>query len=48
VLQRPFELREPVEKIYFAMTRTKLLQEIENVKRTRFSIIVPNLKRKGQ
>jgi hypothetical protein len=30
-----------MEKIYFAMTRTKLLQEIENDKRTRFSIIVP-------
>jgi hypothetical protein len=41
VLQRLLGLRESVEKIYFVMTRTKLLQEIENDKRTRFSIIVP-------
>jgi hypothetical protein len=41
VLQRLFELREFVEKIYFTMERTKLLQEIENNKRARFSIIVP-------
>jgi hypothetical protein len=41
VLQRLFELCESVEKIYFTMARTKLLQEIENDKRTRFSIIVP-------
>jgi hypothetical protein len=46
VLQRLFGLRESVEKICFAMTRTKLLQEIENDKRTRFSIIVPYYKRK--
>jgi hypothetical protein len=36
VLQQLFELRESVEKVYFAMARTKLLQEIENDKRTRF------------
>jgi hypothetical protein len=41
VLQRLFELRESVEKIYFTMARTKLLQEIENDKRTRLSMIVP-------
>jgi hypothetical protein len=41
VLQRLFELRESVEKIYFAIARKKLLQEMENDKRTRFSIIVP-------
>jgi hypothetical protein len=41
VLQRLFELREYVEKIYFTIARTKLLQEMENNKRTRFSIIVP-------
>jgi hypothetical protein len=41
VLQQLFGLRESVEKIYFAMTRTKLLQKIENDKRTMFSIIVP-------
>jgi hypothetical protein len=41
VVQRLFELRESVEKIYFTMARTKLLQEIENDKRTRFSTIVP-------
>jgi hypothetical protein len=41
VLQRLFELRESVDKIYFTMARTKLLQEMENDKRTRFSIIVP-------
>jgi hypothetical protein len=28
VLQQLFELRESVEKIYFTMARTKLLQEI--------------------
>jgi hypothetical protein len=41
VLQRLFELRESMDKIYFTMARTKLLQEMENDKRTRFSIIVP-------
>jgi hypothetical protein len=41
VLQRLFELRESVEKIYFTIARTKLLQEMENDKRTRLSIIVP-------
>jgi hypothetical protein len=41
VLQRLFGLHESVEKIYFTMTKTKLLQEIENDKKTRFSIIVP-------
>jgi hypothetical protein len=41
VLQRLFELRESVEKIYITMARTKLLKEIENNKRTRFSIIGP-------
>jgi hypothetical protein len=41
VLQQLFELRESVEKIYFTMARTKLLQEIENNKRAKFSIIVP-------
>jgi hypothetical protein len=30
-----------VEKIYFTMTRTKLLQEIKNDKKTRFTLIVP-------
>jgi hypothetical protein len=41
VLQRLFGLRESVEKIYFTMTRTNLLQEIENDKKATFSIIVP-------
>jgi hypothetical protein len=41
VLQRLLGLRKSVEKIYFTMARMKLLQEIENDKRTRFSIIVP-------
>jgi hypothetical protein len=41
VLWRLFELRESVEKIYFTMARTKLLQKMENDKRTKFSIIVP-------
>jgi hypothetical protein len=41
VLQHLLELRESVEKIYFTIARTKLLQELENDKRTRFSIIVP-------
>jgi hypothetical protein len=41
VLQRLFGLRKSVEKIYFTMTKTKLLQGIENDKKTRFSIIVP-------
>jgi hypothetical protein len=41
VLQRLFGLRESVAKIYFTMTKMKLLQEIENNKRIRFSIIVP-------
>jgi hypothetical protein len=41
VLQQLLELRESVEKIYFTIARTKLLQELENDKRTRFSIIVP-------
>jgi hypothetical protein len=36
-----FELRESVEKIYFTMTRTKLLQEIKNGKETKFTSIVP-------
>jgi hypothetical protein len=36
VLQRLFGLRESVKKIYFAMTRTKLLQVIENDKRMVF------------
>jgi hypothetical protein len=35
-----------VEKIYYTMARTKLLQEIENDKRARFSMIVPYEKRK--
>jgi hypothetical protein len=30
-----------VEKIYFIMTRTKLLQEMKNDKRTKFSIVIP-------
>jgi hypothetical protein len=30
-----------VEKVYFFMTRTKLLQEIENGKKTRFTSVVP-------
>jgi hypothetical protein len=33
VLQQLFELRESLEKIYFTMARTMLLQEIENNKR---------------
>jgi hypothetical protein len=37
-----------VEKIYFTVARTKLLQEIENGKKTRFTIIVPYEKRKWQ
>jgi hypothetical protein len=41
VLQRLFGLRESVEKIYFTVVRTKLLQEIENGNKTRFTIIVP-------
>jgi hypothetical protein len=44
VLQRLFGLRESVEKIYFTMAKMKLLQEIENDKRTRFSIIVKKRK----
>jgi hypothetical protein len=36
-----FELRESVEKVYYTMARTKLLQEIENDKKTRLSMIVP-------
>jgi hypothetical protein len=36
-----FGLHESVEKIYFTMARTKLLQEIENGKKTMFTIIVP-------
>ena len=36
-----FGLRESVEKIYFTMAKMRLLQEIENDKRTKFSIIVP-------
>jgi hypothetical protein len=36
-----FELRESVEKIYFTMTRTKLLQEIKNDMKARFTLIVP-------
>jgi hypothetical protein len=43
VLQRLFGLRESVEKIYFTMAKMKLLQEIENDKRTRFSIIVKKM-----
>jgi hypothetical protein len=34
------ELRESVKKVYYIMTITKLLQEIEN-KRTRLSMIAP-------
>jgi hypothetical protein len=30
-----------MEKIYFTMARTKILQEMENDERTKFSIIVP-------
>jgi hypothetical protein len=41
VLQQFFGLRKSVERIYSAITRTKLLQEIENVKRARLSTIVP-------
>jgi hypothetical protein len=33
------ELRESVKKVYYIMTMTKLLQEIENSKRTRLSMI---------
>jgi hypothetical protein len=36
-----FELRKSVGKIYLTMTRTKLLQEIKNDKKTRFTLIVP-------
>jgi hypothetical protein len=35
------ELRESVKKVYYIMTITKLLQEIENNKRTRLSTIAP-------
>jgi hypothetical protein len=41
VLQQLFELRESMEKIYFTMARTNLLQEIGNNKRAKSSIIVP-------
>jgi hypothetical protein len=30
-----------MEKIYFTMARMKILQEMENDERTKFSIIVP-------
>jgi hypothetical protein len=40
-----FKLRESMEKLYFTMTRTKLLQEIKNDKKTRFTLIVPYLKK---
>ena len=36
-----FELRKSVGKIYFIMTRTKLLEEIKSDKDTRFISIVP-------
>jgi hypothetical protein len=35
-----------VKKVYYIMTMTKLLQEIENNKRTRLSMIASLLKRK--
>jgi hypothetical protein len=41
VLQRLFGPRESVDKIYFTMAKTKLLQEMENDKKTKFSITVP-------
>jgi hypothetical protein len=41
VFHRLFELRESVKKVYYTMTVTKLLQEIENNKRTKLSMIVP-------
>jgi hypothetical protein len=36
-----FELRGSVQKIYFTIARTMLLQEIKNDKKTRFTLIVP-------
>jgi hypothetical protein len=41
VLHRLFDLRESVKKVYYAMTMMKLLQEIENNKRTKLSMTVP-------
>jgi hypothetical protein len=41
VLQRLFGLRGFVDKIYFTMAKLKLLQEMENDKKTRFSITIP-------
>ena len=42
-----FELRKFVGKMYFIMTRTKLLQEIKSDKKTRFTSIVPYWKENG-
>jgi hypothetical protein len=41
MLYRLLELSESVKKVYYIMTITKLLQEIENNKRTRLSMIAP-------
>jgi hypothetical protein len=38
------ELSKSVRKMYFIMTRTKLLQEIKSDKKTRFKPIVPYYK----
>jgi hypothetical protein len=40
-LQQFFELRKSVKKIYFILTEAKLLQEIKNDKKIRFTLIVP-------
>jgi len=36
---RPLGLRRYLKKVYYIMIMTKLLQEIENNKRTKFSMI---------
>jgi hypothetical protein len=46
VFYRLLELREYVKKVYYIMIMTKLLQEIENNKRTRLSMIALLLERK--
>jgi hypothetical protein len=41
VLHRLLELRESVTKVYYMMIITKILQDFENNKRTRLSMIAP-------
>jgi hypothetical protein len=41
VVRRLLELRESMKKVYYIMIITKLLQEIENNKNTRLSMIAP-------